>query len=289
MGGSAKKASSKHPSSTTTSSTSSASASGPGPTTTDPSPQVIKVTDAQGNQIPLEHHYVDSFRSSSSGFSTVTRTSSDAKHSSSHLGKRQNSNIDNLISCDSSSHGTKYEFDLSVCVRPDVRAWSCQSINSNIVNDTLPTSLKTTQGSCTNNQICVDGIENTLPGHAGPVAYCADVENYINITGPLMQQMQQSQPLVWYYDQPFAAPGQAPHAVEAVFAGKTTDDQVKMQSISFVAQNGTGNQWNNLTTTGCTDCSSWGIQPVPQGTQRFEVTAVFPPGTTDGTMFWWSL
>lgn len=282
-------------SSSTTSSSSSAAA----PSPSNGSPQLTKVTDAQGNQIPLEHQYGStSHRSSHSSQSSAPHASASShpKNIYSHKKSQQNHALnkrewgtDSLISCDASEHGTRYEFYLSTCNRPDTRSWSCQSIDTDLTNDTVSNALKTSHGSCSSNQICVDGIQNTLPGHSGPVAYCADVENYINITTPLIQQMSQNQPLIWYYDQPFGVPGSPSHDIEVIFAGKTADDHVTMQSISIVAQNGTGTQWNNLGTEGCTNCTSWGVQPVPQGTSRFEVTGVFPAGTTEGTMFWWSI
>ena len=81
-------------------------------------------------------------------------------------------------------------------------------------------------------------------------------------------------------------------AVEVVFTGANgVGDPLTLSKIEVDAQKnqvGVNLNWQWVTTKQnlCTQCTSLGIQPVPEGTSHFSISAQLPVGVGKARMYW---
>lgn len=151
-----------------------------------------------------------------------------------------------------------------------------------------------------------------------PWAYCSDQDNYVKLSMELLKKLQGqnrfSRALKWYRKvtdflpgRRTAAPGpdsgpEEEHIMEAVFTGPGgIDDPVKLDGIDVVAVSSRldlsqGVKWNALEERTCEQCSSLGIEPVPDATTMFAISPQYPPsmltGADDaigGYMYFWQV
>ena len=186
-----------------------------------------------------------------------------------------------LVTCELFTNDIQYIFDLSICKRPSAQAWACDSSDPTDENVT-----HRVDGSCASSQICVDGITNTVQGHDGPVAYCADIDQaYLDITPELIARLGDN-PIRWYYG---GLTGKS-HAIEAVFGGFDPAAPITMESLNITAESSSGYSVGEpLSFNSCTNCSSLGIQPIPKDMVTAAIRFTAEPGAPGARMYIWTI
>ena len=194
--------------------------------------------------------------------------------------------VSRLVTCGPVINGVQYTFGTSFCRRPSAVNWWCTSFGPGGPDGGGPPNVL--PGNCSGNEICVDGIQGTVPGQTGPAAYCVSMDGYVELLTDLLGSGATDQVSV-----PYTGPVGGTSAVEAIFTGSGgPGDDLTVQHIEVDGQkNQVGidlnYEWvNSGPPNFCSSCTTLGIQPVPEGTTHFNIEAQLTRGSGKARMYW---
>ncbi|KAL9630392.1 MAG: hypothetical protein Q9164_006438 [Protoblastenia rupestris] len=189
-----------------------------------------------------------------------------------------------MITCTATENGITYPFGTSRCERPSAGAWYCEA-HGPAVQQFFPS-----RGQCASHEVCIDGFFGHVPNNNNyPVAYCVSADKFIDISGELLGAALVDRTVSIPY---YGATG-GTHAVEAVITGpRGVMDPMTLLGMEVTAQKSmpvsNAYFWDTRANK-CEKCTSLGIQPVPEGTDRFVVKATMPAGVSQGRLYWFAI
>lgn len=178
----------------------------------------------------------------------------------------------------------------SVCNRnisPQAYITQCIKIGSVIFVDQVRVG-----GNCARHEICIDGVEHPhpAPGELVETAYCVSAQNFVRIAQDQRAHLTPSSTTNAVFTAQYH-PGSGRHIVEAVMTGLDARQSVFASTLRIEAQSfimaSSGPVWRCLLggLFECSNCSSMGFFPVPDGTQRIQVAVTLPAMVAGGLLY----